>query len=362
MPDTLITRFEASRTKQEAINFAMACPPRERASLIKARLSVLEGSYRGITGDNSLVVPLMEIPEGTSYREIMNSKASVQDAEAVYQQLFNHIADAFIQAQKQGKPLSIHVGETHPDRGSQMVNIMALHIAERLGITHAGFEICKEKTFQGARKLIFPAFDGWQEYHKLHAGENGHLPERHEDLSPQPDHMLINLQELIPFAQKNGFKTFAIDTQDTDTTTKNGMYLHRERHMLEEIEKNAGNENVITIGGSAHLYGFNALTEGDNNRHRVYINGAQNLFLLPPNHSSYDDETEKRDTFPAFHPLLKTGRVHSFGEAEELAHAANQSIGNRLEREFKEKLAQHHILTGIHAGGRSPVAPERKRA
>src|SRR5690606_21722564 len=143
----------------------------------------------------------------------------------VYEKLFRHIAQKLIEAQKNGNPLSIHTGEMHPDRGSQMINLMVLDIAKRLGINHIGFETSEAeeilKTHDG-RTVTLPAFNRWQEHHQEYA-INGIMPDKNEKLSPQSDNTLINKQELIPYAQNNAFHTFAVDTSHTNMETNDGM-------------------------------------------------------------------------------------------------------------------------------------------
>lgn len=319
-------------------------------------------NYTGLTGPTTISIPL--------YHE--ERELNAKDAEKTYEELFYRISDDLAQAYEEGKRLSIHVGEAHTDRGALLVNIMALDIANRLGITTIGIEAQpKDKvisTWDGRNVTIF-GLKGHQQYKESLMGANdGILPET-DNCSPQPDLRILNKTLFIPHAfEKAENHVFASDLPHVGLyATKEEMYSEREKHMVKTLREKAQGKPSLHLCGSAHLFGLDKEEMEFPDTKTLTISALQHFYLTPTFPSDKTDPFRKErnvgtvssdpDKLHADYIILD-GYVPTMMDAAVLAKSADKVMGEKLAEEFFEKHPDlrpaHETLGEIELVGRTP--------
>ena len=361
-PDNIGEILRQCATKEDAFRAVMQIRPEERENILgrKEDFPFLDGapSYATYGGRFSFEFPLIDTPaELASMEEIMARNVSEEDAIRVYEELFRYIANEMLEARKEGKQLTINMGEGHTCKGSYTLNRMMLDIGKRLGVEHLcveGYEKDESiKTLDG-RNITIPGIPhGLQRFFAENA-ENGILPETH----PQgiaPEGMMVNSYQLVPEALAEGLIVAPIDLNNEPETPEE-MYDQREKHMARKIEKHVGNNDTLVSCGAAHLDGF----ESTNNRRVCSIDTTQSAYVKLISATTLPERFKNPQ---AFHPRFQTGIVHSFAEGKELAQAASRAVGDELEAEFKAKLAEiSPTMSSIDLGGRSPSLAAQKNS
>lgn len=354
-PDNIGEILRQCTAKEEAFQAVMQIKPEERENVLgrKEEFPFLDDApfYATYGGPFSLEFPLIDtLAEPASMEEIMARKVSKEDAIRVYEEVFRYIANEILEARKEGKPLTINMGEAHLSRGSYTLNRMMVDIGKRLNIKHLcveGYE--KDEAIETAdkRNIIMPSIPhGLQRFFEENA-ENGILPETHPE-GVAPEGRMTNAYQLVPDALAESMIVAPIDLK-TNFRTQEEVFGQREEHMARKIEEHAGNNNTLVSCGAAHLDGF----KSTDNRRVCSINISQSVWVqLIADHIL----PERVKNPQAFHPRFQTGIVHSFAEGKELALAASRAVGDELEAEFKEKLAKTKpspTMDSIDLGGRS---------
>lgn len=365
-----ITNFiGACRTKEEVQEFADSLPPEERwmtACLTPEHYCAFfrdqDGRpkpYNGVSGSNAITISYSGTKENTRQ----------EDADAAYEALFELISSGLKEAVNQNKRLVVFIGESHSNRGSLMLDLMAADIAKNLGITDIGVENeAHAVTFQtlDGRTVERPGLKGWGD-HADALMQDGRFPENHELASP-PDKRVANRAVFIPqLFDVEANHVFPTDRYTQDETKIDELLDKRDIFQAKRIVAGSEGSHVMHFGGSAHIYGLeknlDALQKMGEapDSYFLGIRTEQDAYLTPEFMYGADPLIIERYTAPCIRGVLVNGRIPTIEHARELARNTKISGKKLADQFFKDNPLLAPQLESMQVGGRVETSQSMQR-